>query len=132
MESGSTRKNPHFEVYEAMDAAEPVQATEALSRVSELLQSRGEDGLDLAGLWDRFLHLLERRGYYVRTPSQLADSLREIEAIGEGFDLYNLARSLAQYDALRRTIPSTSGPRGLPELAAFVPPVPASRRRKEK
>src|SRR5215831_13015681 len=88
-------------VLEAMEAAEPSQAAAVLARLTHDLESKGVNGVNLTGMWNSFKKLLHRRGYYVATPAQLATSLDEIDAVGEGFDLYDLASSLARFDAVR-------------------------------
>ena len=90
-------ERPERKLFEALEAAEPQQAATALGD----LTARGVAGISPAKLWTRFKRLLHRRGYYVETPAQLSASLDEIAAIGEGFDLYELARSLAAYDGAR-------------------------------
>jgi hypothetical protein len=123
---------PMTAVYEAMDAAEPSQAVLALSTLVEQLHDQGADTLDLNRAWEAFKRLLERRGYYVDTPARLATSLKEIDGVGAGFDLYDLARSLARYDVVRTKCRKLAGSRSLPELQAFASPCRCSRRRKEK
>ena len=132
MESELPSQGPVLEVFEALGATEPIQATEALSKLAELLHSRGADGLDLLRVWDSFQQLLDRRGYFVNSPAALAESLREIQAVGPGFDLYDLAQSLARYDVARARCLKISGSRTLPELEAFAPNCGCSKHRKEK
>ncbi|HEX7901843.1 MAG TPA: hypothetical protein VF950_29060 [Planctomycetota bacterium] len=45
-----------------------------------------------------FLALLDQRGYFVGTSEQIDASLREIQDVGPGFDLYDLAEALAARD----------------------------------
>lgn len=42
-----------------------------------------------------FLDLLQRRGYFVGSPDELARSILEIRDVGAGFDLYDLSAALA-------------------------------------
>ena len=49
----------------------------------------------MAAISSVFLSLLRVRGYFVETPEEVAASLREIESVGRGFDLFDL------FDALR-------------------------------
>jgi hypothetical protein len=121
-----------FEVLEAMQATEPSQATAVLSKLSEDLHDKGADALDLTRAWAAFLKLLERRGYFTATPSQLAESLQEIKSIGAGFDLYDLAQSLARYDVVRTKCLHISGSRIVPELATFSSTCACTRHRKGK
>ena len=119
-------------VFEALQAVEPAQATAELTRLTELLHQQGIDSLDLNRAWDAFKRLLDRRGYYVDTPTRLAASLTEIDAVGAGFDLYDLAKSLARYDAVRRKCRRLPESPGLPELKRFTPACNCSTRRKGK
>ena len=112
---------PERKILEAMEAAEPTQATEVLSRLTADLHARGVNGVNLSGMWNSFKRLLHRRGYFVTTPAQVAASLEEIAAVGEGFDLYDLARNLAHYDAARMECRGLSDHRVLPELKPFAP-----------
>lgn len=105
-----------------MEAAEPSKATEVLARLTADLHARGVNGVNLSGMWNCFKRLLHRRGYFVATPAQLAASLDEIAAVGEGFDLYDLVRTLAHYDAARMECRGLSDHRALPELRRFAPP----------
>lgn len=118
-------------VFQALEAVEPTQAAEALSSLAEELHGHGIDPLDLPRAWEAFKRLLDRRGYFVGTAEQLADSLEEIKWVGPGFDLYELARSLARYDAVRTKCRKLSGKRALPELKMFTTGCACARRRKE-
>lgn len=120
------------EVFQALEAVEPSQAAEVLTGLGDSLHGKGADPLDLRRAWKAFTHLLERRGYYVDTPARLAASLGEIIAIGAGFDLYELARSLARYDAIRTGCRGLSNSRSIPELFAFSADCPCLHHRKEK
>ena len=111
---------PERRILEAMEAAEPLQATEALVRLTADLHARGVDGVNLSGMWNSFKRLLHRRGYFVTTPGQLAASLDEIAEVGEGFDLYDLARNLAAVDIARMECRGLSDHRALPELERFA------------
>jgi len=107
-------------LFAALDGAEPQQASEALRQLSDSLHRRSREDIDLSRAWAAFQHLLERRGYYVDTPARLAESLKEIEAVGSGFDLYELARNLACYDVARSRCRKLSDSRTIPELTAFA------------
>jgi len=113
---------PEKRILEAMEAAEPTQAAEVLSRLTADLHARGVNGVNLSGMWNSFRRLLHRRGYFVATPAQVTASLEEIAAVGEGFDLYDLARNLAHYDEVRMECRGLSDHRALPELKRFAPP----------
>lgn len=110
---------PARELLEAMAAAEPVTATQTLDRLTARLRDEGKDGLDLESLRTAYLRLLRRRGYFVDSPEALSRSLSEIAAVGPGFDLFDLSRSLARYDTLRTDCLHGSPSRALPELRSF-------------
>lgn len=131
MESEGNR-TPERRILEAMDAAEPSQATEILARLTSDFHARGVHGVNLTGLWNSFKRLLQRRGYFVSTPAQVSTSLEEIAAVGEGFDLFDLARNLAHYDAVRMDRRGLAGHRALPELRRFVPACTCTSAGKEK
>ena len=113
--------NSAAQVMEAMAAAEPSEATAGLEQLTRQLQAQRGGEADVATLWTAFKRLLHRRGYFVSTPAELARSLEEILAVGEGFDLYDLALGLAQYDALRLERVGIRGHRAIPELKSFAP-----------
>lgn len=125
-------KGPETTVLEALEAAEPGQAARALSGLAEALHAQGADELNLNNAWKAFKRLLSRRGYFVDTPAKLVASLKEIEQIGAGFDLYDLARSLARYDAVRTTCLHLAGSRILPHLIPFAPDCACTKHQKEK
>jgi len=118
-------------VLEAMEAAEPSQAAAVLAQLTSDLESKGVNGVNLTGMWNSFKKLLNLRGYFVATPAQLATSLNEIEAVGEGFDLFDLASNLARYDTVRMNSRGLPGHRALPELKRFAPPCDCTQHRKE-
>ena len=120
METEGARSGPEEGILEAMEAAEPAEAAAGLSRLAEELHARGIDALNLSPLWNRFKRLLHRRGYFVSTPTQLAASLDEIHAVGEGFDLFDLASSLAHYDAVRTECRGLSERLAIPALRKFA------------
>jgi len=125
-------ESPERKILEAMEAAEPARATEVLSHLTAELHARGVNGVNLTGMWNSFKRLLNRRGYFVATPAQLATSLDEISAVGEGFDLFDLARNLAHYDAVRMECRGLAEHRALPELRRFAPPCACRSTRREK
>ena len=102
------------EILHAMEAAEPTEAAAGLGRLTN------PQGINLARMWTSFKRLLHRRGYYVATPAEVEATLAEIEAVGEGFDLFDLARGLAHLDAARMESLSLRGHRALPELRRFA------------
>jgi hypothetical protein len=115
-----------------MAAAEPAEAAAGIEELTQQLPAHEAGGIDLSTLWVAFKRLLQRRGYFVSSPSELACSLGEIHAVGEGFDLYDLALGLAQYDVLRMERVGIMGHRALPELKAFIPTIARGSHRKEK
>jgi hypothetical protein len=120
---------------EALQEARPGAALEAVHRLTNELRETGADGADLGSAWDAFVGLLERRGYYVATPEELAASLDEIRSVGGGFDLYELAAGLAGYDAAAVDCLGLRERRQFPRLAPFARPCGCGRhpprRRKE-
>jgi len=113
--------NSAARIMEAMTAAEPSEAAAGLKRLTRQHQTQEGGEADVAALWIAFRRLLDRRGYFVSTPTELARSIEEIHAVGEGFDLYDLALGLAQYDAVRMERVGILGHRLIPELRAFAP-----------
>ena len=108
------------EILHAMEAAEPTEAAAVLGKLTDYVQSHPGQGINLARMWTSFKRLLHRRGYYVATPAEVDTTLTEIEAIGEGFDLFDLARGLAHFDAARMESLGLRGHRALPELHRFA------------
>lgn len=114
--------NSATELLHAMETAEPSEAAAVLEQLSEHVRGHEGDGINLARMWASFKRLLHRRGYFVGTPAEVESSLQEIEAIGEGFDLFDLARGLSRLDALRMEAQGLIGHRALPELRRFATP----------
>jgi hypothetical protein len=78
------------------------------------------DGASLSSVWEPFLYLLERRGYFVSGPAETRHALREILEMGPGFDLYDLAAAVARCDhALARHLNAPTS-RAFPELKSFA------------
>lgn len=115
-----------------MEAAEPAQATAVLADLTARLHAQGVNGVNLTCMWNSLKRLLHRRGYFVATAAQLSASLKEIEEIGEGFDLFDLARNLARYDAVRNRCRGLADHRALPELRPFAGACSCTRPRKEE
>lgn len=74
-----------------------------------------------------FFELLRRRGYFVASADQIQASLEEIAQVGEGFDLFDLARALAQYDMIITECRGLRRRRLFPELRAFSPVCPCGK-----
>lgn len=75
-------------------------------------------------LREALLDLLRRRGYFVSTPDEFTASLVEIESLGEGFDLYDLARQLATLDLVASRCLRLAPQPQLPELHPLAPLCP--------
>ena len=108
-------------VLEALAAVEPRQAEEELRGLIESLEELDSDGFDLPDFRTSFVRLLGRRGYFVSTPAEIKASLTDIRRIGPGFDLYDLAEALANYDAVLMAQSGRPRQRIIPELEAFSP-----------
>ena len=108
------------QIVDAMEAAEPQEASATLQQLIQNLRIQRTQEIDLSGMWVTFRRLLHRRGYFVDTPARIAASLEEIASVGEGFDLFELARGLAVYDAQAECLGLTKR-RALPELQRFAP-----------
>ncbi|MBI2933817.1 MAG: hypothetical protein HYY16_19410 [Planctomycetes bacterium] len=105
----------------AMEAGEASEAAEALQRVERCVhENRSAESLPLDELRERFYHLLHRRGFYVSTEDEIRRSVQEIREIGAGFDLYELARVLAQCDVTLTQCLGVRPQRYLPELGALA------------
>jgi hypothetical protein len=77
------------------------------------------DRSSLSSVWEPFLYLLGRRGYFVSGPAETRNALEEILEMGPGFDLYDLAAAVARCDrALARHLNAPSS-RAFPELKSF-------------
>jgi hypothetical protein len=113
-------ENSATEILQAMEAAEPAEAAAVLDRLTEHFASHQGHGINLARMWTSFRHLLHRRGYFVSTPAEIETALKEIESVGEGFDLFDLARRLAHFDTVRMESLGLKGHRALPELRRFA------------
>jgi hypothetical protein len=108
------------EILHAMEAAEPTEAAAVLGRLTHHLQTHPDEGINLARMWTSFKRLLHRRGYFVATPAEVETTLEEIVEVGEGFDLFDLARGLAHFDAARMNALGLRGHCALPELRRFA------------
>ena len=69
------------------------EAQEAVETARKLGDRRLDDA-EAERLRAAFLSLLRVRGYFVETPEDVAASLREIEGVGRGFDLFDLFEAL--------------------------------------
>ncbi|HVE43036.1 MAG TPA: hypothetical protein VNM14_24385 [Planctomycetota bacterium] len=79
----------------------------------------GGERRSLSGIWEPFLYLLGRRGYFVSGPAETRSALQEILEMGPGFDLFDLAVAVARCDrALARHLNAPMS-RAFPELKSF-------------
>lgn len=110
------------EAIQAMDACEPLRAVNAFQRLGASVQ-REQDPNPLIrnGIWESFLKCLDRRGYFVSTSEEIAASLNEIRDVGAGFDLYEMARAMAQFDGTLTDGLGRVHQRLFPELRPFSP-----------
>jgi hypothetical protein len=74
-----------------------------------------------------YLELLRRRGYFISTPRELEESLAQIQSLGPGFDLYEVAQHLAALDTIAAECLKQIPKRRFPELRAFAPPCPCGK-----
>jgi hypothetical protein len=91
--------------------------------VDTLWQRRGVDAW-IEGFLPAFRELLRRRGYFVSSASDFTESLQELQVLGEGFDLYDLARQLAALDTILVRCLRVAPHPHFPDLGAFAPPCP--------
>lgn len=78
-------------------------------------------------LREAFFGLLGRRGYFTGSPEKIQKTVGEIHAVGPGFDLFDLARNLAQYDTISTECLGLRTRRLFPELRVLSPPCPCGR-----
>lgn len=109
---------------QSMESGDTVRAIASARDLAAALWERklGEAAAD--GLQAAFHALLHRRGYFVSTPAALATTLGEIRVLGEGFDLYDLARQLAALDTVATECLHLARQPLFPELRAFAPRCP--------
>jgi hypothetical protein len=84
-----------------------------------LLPSQSAIGDLPAALWPGYVRLLESRGYF--TAERIDGSLREIQDVGAGFDLFDLSSGLARCDAKITLCLRALPERAFPPLAPFAP-----------
>ena len=116
------------QVLSSLKAGDPSGASTTLGR---LLDGPPPDATTLKRLWGSFQSLLQRRGYFVDNPAEFEASLKEIEDLGEGFDLHDLVRALARYDAALSECGSRRLPRRFPQIRHFAPRCECGRHPKE-
>jgi hypothetical protein len=95
------------------------EGAETARRLGEALHRQEADVAGLERLRGAFLDLLRERGYFVKTPEDVATSVREIRDVGPGFDLYDLSDALAACDVAASDCLGLSPRRCLPELSVW-------------
>lgn len=101
---------------DAAQAGEALRDLEVSARAGALLPPPS-----CQGMWESFVRLLHRRGYFVATAEELAASLAEIRQIGEGYDLFDLVESLARLDVTLTECLARRPQRLFPPLVSFAP-----------
>jgi hypothetical protein len=114
-----------------MESSDPAWAARSIGRLEARLRD-GEalDGTRLRGVWEAFAQLLHHRGYFVSTSDETGRSLREIREVGEGFDLFDLARALARLDLTVTECTAALSGRLFPLLLEFAPACDCGRHRR--
>ena len=110
-------------VIAALDAGDVKEANAAIARIEGRIREDrpGEALYPVMGcVWNRFVSLLQRRGYFITPPGELAASLAEIRSMGEGFDLYDLSRALGRCDEAASTSRPVLACRFFPLLLSFA------------
>jgi hypothetical protein len=82
---------------------------------------------DAGSLREAFFGLLERRGYFIHSPAEIQQTVHEIRAVGSGFDLFDLAQTLAEYDMIATECLGLRSRRLLPELRELSPACPCGK-----
>jgi hypothetical protein len=94
----------------------------AFDRLEAATPSYRVDGVvSLSSVWEPFIRLLERRGYFVSGPAETRNTLQEILEMGTGFDLYDLASAVARCDRALAHHLNAPLSRVFPELRPFAP-----------
>ena len=96
-------------------------AAVAAVHLESAMRRSGRNGIGFERLRDAYMALLDRRGFLVRTPEELSRTIREIQDVGAGFDLYDLSEALAGVDAASTECLNLARERHFPELRPFVP-----------
>lgn len=123
----SPKSPPWEDVVAALVAGEASRAADLLEM--EIRSGRGHPPEEAASkaLRETFFELLRRRGYFVGSADQIQASLEEIRQVGEGFDLFDLARGLAEYDMMITECRGLRRQRLFPELVTFSPVCPCGK-----
>lgn len=105
-----------------MDQGLELGATEAFKRLEAIVRRRPSAEASAAdGVWDSFVNRLHWRGFLTSTPGEVDSTLKEIRDLGPGFDLFDLARAIARYDAAVTECLKLSERRLFPLLEPFAP-----------
>jgi hypothetical protein len=94
--------------------------------VAAFWDTKGQEPL-AGNLREAYLELLRRRGYFVSTPRELLESLGQIQSLGPGFDLYDVAQQLAALDTIAAECLKQISQRRFPELTSFAPRCPCGK-----
>lgn len=108
----------------SLESGETARAIATARDLTASLWERKQGEAPPSALREAFLDLLRRRGYFVSTPDEFATSLMEIESLGEGFDLHDLARQLATLDLVASQCLRLTPQPQFPELHPFAPLCP--------
>ena len=112
-------------IIEALDGEDLPGAGKAIARIEAWIrEGRSHESLypAMKRVWDRFVSLLRRRGFFVGSPDEIEASLGEILSLGEGFDLHDLAVGLASLDAAAAQGGMVKSSLFFPRLSRFVEP----------
>jgi len=105
----------------AMSSGDAVRAKHTFDELETAAGSYGGTrAKSLSSAWEPFIGLLGRRGYFVGSLTEVRFALEEIESMGSGFDLYDLAASLSRCDSALAAHLNSPSARLFPELAAFT------------
>ena len=105
----------------ALTSGDVVHATRLFNDLEQAAGSGGgAEAKSLSSAWEPFVCLLGRRGYFVGHPEETRNSLDEILGMGPGFDLYDLAASLARCDAALAVHVGAPSARLFHELTPFL------------
>lgn len=106
----------------SIDEGEAWRAAVQVKALEGYVREQGRASVpDLSLLWSSFARLLSRRGYFVVTPEETAQSLEEIRGVGAGFDLYDLAVAMGRLDAAATECLQAVPLRQFPALLPLVP-----------
>lgn len=106
----------------AIGKGEAAEAAHALERLERALRTTPRpEARHLKQVWEPFLELLRRRGYFISSPQEIEGTLDEIFATGLGFDLYEVAAAIARCDLALAECLRAIPDRIFPSLTLFAP-----------